>query len=387
VAIGTPPLTVTSTTNVPNLNASSVSGNTVSAPTGQWGIGYASTATNYAATAALTANALIKAGNAAAPSASSVIDNGTTVAASENITTPGITVNALANPSGTPTGTPASTGGTVTASAYNYVQIVALDTAGNNTTKGTISAAVTTTSCGSGPYTCSIAWSWTSVSNAASYQVWVCQGSSCTPANYFTSNTNSYTQTAQASTGTGGTLPTANTTGNLALTYLNGAALTQTYYVGEFFGTTSTVFEGGTLNHIVGYGVEIKAPVTFSNVLLSINTTQASNTTYGAALATTSGTAVCHTTSGVQLTSNNTFTSFPCAEGAVTIQPGLYILLTTSNSATGTINTTASNTSATPYYNANVTGCTASSGVFTFTTACSISLSPVVSTMPVFMLH
>jgi hypothetical protein len=66
---------------------------------------------------------------------------------------------------------------------------------------------------------------------------------------------------------------------------------------------------------------------------------------------------------------------------------GKGILLTTSNSATGTLNMTAANSSTTPYYNANVTGCTASSGVFTFATACTISLSPVTSTMPVFLLH
>jgi hypothetical protein len=82
VAIGTAPLVVTSTTNVANLNASSLSGNTLSAPT-QYGIAYGSTSTNYATTAALTANALIKAGSSAAPSASSVIDNGTTVTSTD----------------------------------------------------------------------------------------------------------------------------------------------------------------------------------------------------------------------------------------------------------------------------------------------------------------
>lgn len=49
----------------------------------QWGLPYMSTATQMSTTAALTANALIKAGSSAAPSASSVIDNGTTVSTSE----------------------------------------------------------------------------------------------------------------------------------------------------------------------------------------------------------------------------------------------------------------------------------------------------------------
>ena len=52
----------------------------------QWGIPYMSTATQMSTTAALTANALIKAGSAAAPAVSSVIDNGTVVALTEGET-------------------------------------------------------------------------------------------------------------------------------------------------------------------------------------------------------------------------------------------------------------------------------------------------------------
>jgi hypothetical protein len=51
----------------------------------QWGIPYMSTATQMSTTEALTANALIKAGSSAAPSASAVTDNGTTVTSSEGI--------------------------------------------------------------------------------------------------------------------------------------------------------------------------------------------------------------------------------------------------------------------------------------------------------------
>lgn len=45
----------------------------------QWGIAYMSSSTQMSTTAALTANALIKAGSSSAPSASSVLDNGTVV--------------------------------------------------------------------------------------------------------------------------------------------------------------------------------------------------------------------------------------------------------------------------------------------------------------------
>jgi hypothetical protein len=56
----------------------------------QWGIPYMSTATQMSTTAALTANALIKAGSSAAPSASAVTDNGTLVTSTEPLTlTPG----------------------------------------------------------------------------------------------------------------------------------------------------------------------------------------------------------------------------------------------------------------------------------------------------------
>jgi hypothetical protein len=49
----------------------------------QWGIPYMSTATQMSSTAALTANALIKAGNSAAPSASSITDDGKNITTSE----------------------------------------------------------------------------------------------------------------------------------------------------------------------------------------------------------------------------------------------------------------------------------------------------------------
>jgi hypothetical protein len=49
----------------------------------QWGIPYMSTATQMSTTTALTANALIKAGSSAAPSASTVIDDGKNITSTE----------------------------------------------------------------------------------------------------------------------------------------------------------------------------------------------------------------------------------------------------------------------------------------------------------------
>jgi len=82
VSIGTAPFTVTSTTNVPNLNASTLAGINLGTPT-QYGIGYGVSATQIGTTVALTANALIKAGSSAAPSASSVLDDGKNITTSE----------------------------------------------------------------------------------------------------------------------------------------------------------------------------------------------------------------------------------------------------------------------------------------------------------------
>jgi hypothetical protein len=93
---------------------------------------------------------------------------------------------------GAPTGTPSTTGGTMIAGTTYYASIMAVDAGGRMTPLGTISAANTTTG-----VTGSIAWTWTAVSGAASYRIYV--GSVPTAntdglTNYFTSATNSFTQ-------------------------------------------------------------------------------------------------------------------------------------------------------------------------------------------------
>ena len=115
-----------------------------------------------------------------------------------------------------PTGTPSSNGGTVAAATY-YAKIVSVDGAGNLSTAGAESAAVTTVGA-----TSSIAWTWTAVSGASSYRIYVATTSGG-ESSYFTSSINSATQTATA--GTPGTAPTANETGTLTAASINGVTV------------------------------------------------------------------------------------------------------------------------------------------------------------------
>lgn len=90
-----------------------------------------------------------------------------------------------------PTGTPSTSGGTMLTGTY-YGQIIAIDAQGQQSVIGTLSTGQAVT----GP-TGSIAWTWTAVAGAVSYRIYI--GTSATSADngrYFTSATNSYTQTA-----------------------------------------------------------------------------------------------------------------------------------------------------------------------------------------------
>ena len=101
--------------------------------------------------------------------------------------------SAVSAVSGTPTGTPSSSGGTLLTGNY-YAKIQALDEFGAPTALSTETASVSVT----GP-TGSIAWAWSAVTGAASYRIWV--GSAAgSEIMFFTSNTNSYTQTAPTPT-------------------------------------------------------------------------------------------------------------------------------------------------------------------------------------------
>lgn len=100
---------------------------------------------------------------------------------------------------GAPTGTPSGSGGTVWAGTY-YALIIAVDAAGRLTPIGTISSGVVVTGT-----TGSIAWSWTAPSNVnvVSYRIYVGVTNAAEAlTRYFSSATNSYSQTTMYTNGT-----------------------------------------------------------------------------------------------------------------------------------------------------------------------------------------
>ncbi|MHB1952141.1 MAG: beta strand repeat-containing protein [Sulfobacillus sp.] len=115
----------------------------------------------------------------------------------QNLSVTTLTTNALSTPVA-PAGTVSTTGGTLAAGTYT-VEIAAVDGLGNTTNVGPSTAFTTTGT------TSSIALTWTAVTNASSYQIWLTTGQ------YFTSSTASFTLTT--ATGTAGTVPTINYTG------------------------------------------------------------------------------------------------------------------------------------------------------------------------------
>lgn len=98
-----------------------------------------------------------------------------------------------AAPAGTPTGAASTSGGTLLAGNY-YARIVSVDQYGGKSVASTETAQVTTT--GS---TGSITWSWTAATGAASYLIYVGPQTS-SQITYFTSNTNTFLQTAAVGT-------------------------------------------------------------------------------------------------------------------------------------------------------------------------------------------
>lgn len=99
----------------------------------------------------------------------------------------------VAAPAGTPTGTPSASGGSLLTGSY-FARIISIDGYGGKSAASTESASVAVT----GP-TGSIVWNWTAATGAASYRIYV--GPVTTgQLSYFTSNTNSYTQTTMVGT-------------------------------------------------------------------------------------------------------------------------------------------------------------------------------------------
>jgi hypothetical protein len=125
------------------------------------------------------------------------------------------------NSSGPPTSTGATLGGIAGISANNHATCQAIDAAGNHTAPTALSAAVVTILANQTiPWTCPVP----SGTPPASYLFAFCAGVACTPAYYTTSGSNTFTQSAAASTYTSGTLATGNTTGGLDPTH-GGAAV------------------------------------------------------------------------------------------------------------------------------------------------------------------
>ena len=97
-----------------------------------------------------------------------------------------------------PTSTPAITGGTMLAGSY-YAQLIAIDAYNQQSVVGTLSTVATIASGSTG----SIAWAWTAVPGAVSYRIYVTTNATAGNAvRYFTSATNSYSQTAMPVSGT-----------------------------------------------------------------------------------------------------------------------------------------------------------------------------------------
>lgn len=98
---------------------------------------------------------------------------------------------------GAPTGTPSSSGGSILTGTY-YALIIAVDEKGRLTPIGTISTGQAVT----GP-TGSISWSWTAQAGAVSYRVYVGVTNAAEAlTRYFTTATNSYSQTTMYINGT-----------------------------------------------------------------------------------------------------------------------------------------------------------------------------------------
>lgn len=96
-----------------------------------------------------------------------------------------------------PTGTPSTTGGTMLAGSY-YAQLIAIDASGQQSVIGSLSTVATIASGSTG----SIAWAWAAVAGAVSYRIYVTtNATSGNAVRYFSSATNSYSQTAMPATG------------------------------------------------------------------------------------------------------------------------------------------------------------------------------------------
>ncbi len=195
---------------------------------------------------------------------------------------------------------------------------------------------------------------------------------------------NGNTAAAQIINNTDGTV-SVNSTATAGTTTVSLAPTT--YWMAPFVGTTSASLNNTVVGRIQGWGFIPNQTVTFSNIYMISHTADASNL-YSAAIANSSGTLICNPSAATNMPTADTMWTNACSEGSVTLYAGqLYILLTTGSASTGTVNGMAGYTAIFPYFSANITGCTSTSGLMSGT--CSISLAESMSfnATPSFSLH
>jgi len=182
-------------------------------------------------------------------------------------------------------------------------------------------------------------------------------GSTCN-ANYSTGSITSNHIAQFSGTGNqiqdGGALPTATVI---------------TRYMSTWQGGSNTPNSGA--NHVNGWGFTLDVSVSFGAIFAVSQTTDGGNL-YSLAIINTSGTILCHPTTGTNIPTANTVWTNTCSEGTVTLSPGTYILIFTGAATTGKIYCNYA-TMLGPFYNGNMTGCTSASGVLSGT--CAVSLA------------
>jgi endoglucanase len=230
---------------------------------------------------------------------------------------------------GAPTGTFASTGGTVAAATY-YAKLVSVDDTGYTTQAGTESTGVAAT--GS---TGEISWTWTAVSGTSTYRIYV-GTSSDGESSYFTTTTNSYTQTTSA--GTTGTVPTVNHTGSLVLPSTTTGCLQSTD--GLVSGTGSDCGSGSGSGTVTSVGLSLpsdftvsNSPITASGTLAGVWTTTPTGT--GAVVRATSPTLVTPNI-GAATASSLTDTGAAATSGSYCLQIGTTGAISNTGAACGT---------------------------------------------------
>jgi hypothetical protein len=160
-----------------------------------------------------------------------------------------------------------------------------------------------------------------------------------------------------------------------------------TYWSSPFLGATNTVLNGGVSSHIQGWGFVPSQTVTFSNIYAVSKTADASYL-YSLAIANSSGTLICHPTTGTNVPTANTLWTNACSEGSVTIYAGqVYVLIGVGTGTTGGVMGFNASTMNGPYYTTNISGFSTASGVVSGTGSITLAPAIYIDGIPNFMLH